>query len=50
MVRFHRRWEQHPEGTRFRRLRERRWNRLLLWRYAILLALVLLIFKLLKVM
>ena len=49
-MRFHHRWEQQPEGSRFRRLRERRWNRLLLWRYAILLALVLLIFKLLKVM
>ena len=48
MVRFHRRWEQGQQAPRFRRLREKRWNRLAIWRYLILFVLVLIMLKLLN--
>ena len=48
MVRFQRRWERGESPTRFRRLRDKRWNRLAIWRYLILFALVLIILKMLK--
>lgn len=48
MVRIQRRWEGGQSPPRFRRLRDKRWNRLAVWRYLILFALVLIILKMLK--
>lgn len=44
-----RRFHVRPEDRRveFRRLRDQRWSKLAIWRYIILLILVLLLFKLL---
>jgi len=48
MVRIQRRWKQGQQEPRFRRLRDKRWNRLAVWRYLILFGLVLMILKMLK--
>ena len=48
MVRFQRRWEQDQQSAPFRRLRDKRWNPRAIWRYAFLLVLLAVIYKLLQ--